>query len=48
MLAEVLQDQVSLAHRAAGNQLDRIDSTGIVLNNRDKILIFRTGGPEVL
>jgi hypothetical protein len=48
MLAEILEDQVPFAHRAAGNQLDRIDPTGIVLDNSNKIFIIRTAGPEML
>jgi hypothetical protein len=46
MLAEVLEDQVALANRAAGNQLDRIDTAGIVLDNTDKFFIIRTTGPK--
>ncbi len=46
MLPEILQDQVTLSHRTAGNQLDRIDAAGIVLDNTDKIFIIRTAGPE--
>ena len=30
----------------AGNQLDRIDATGIVLHNTDKIFIIRAAGLE--
>jgi hypothetical protein len=48
MLAEVLEDQVALSHRASGNHLDRIDPAGIVFNNCDKFFIFRTAGPKVL
>jgi hypothetical protein len=48
MLAEVLEDQVALSHRASGNNLDRIDTTGIVFNNCDKIFIFGTADKKVL